>query len=191
MAKSINYETKVKNTKDGSIVFGHIHEDQVKSSIMLHGQKSKDYITMDQTAPREGWISSRCRGRYQVVSGDLIPKGQPAMYFDAASGDIVIRTKGRIRMEAENIDIIAKGSDNKNGNVTIDGNESINLISRKVDITADELFNVISDGTVQMAAVNIMKTYANTFEKLSGVGDKLLSTTAFSTSIDTNNFEES
>ena len=30
MSKSINYETKVKNTKDGSIVFGHIHEDQVK-----------------------------------------------------------------------------------------------------------------------------------------------------------------
>jgi hypothetical protein len=189
MSKSINYETKVKNTKDASIVFGHIHEDQVKSSLLLHGQKAKDYITMDQTAPREGWISSRCRGRYQVVSGDLIPKGQPAMYFDAKSGDIVIKTKGRIRMEAENIDIIAKGSDNKNGNVTIDGNESVNLISRKVDITADELFNVISDGTVQMTAINIMKTYANTFEKLSGVGDKLLGTTSFSTSIDTSKFE--
>ncbi len=190
MAKSINYETKVKNTKDGSIVFGHIHEDQVKSSLLLHGQKLNDYITIDQTAPREGWISSRCRGRYQVVSGDIVPKGQPAMYFDAKSGDIVIKTKGRIRMEAENIDIIAKGSDNKNGNVTIDGNESVNLISRKVDITADELFNVFSDGTVQIAAINIMKTFANTFEKLSGVGDKLLNTTTFSTSIDTSKLEE-
>ena len=56
MSKSINYETKVKNTKDGSIVFGHIHEDQVKSSLLLHGQKAKDYITMDQTAPREGGL---------------------------------------------------------------------------------------------------------------------------------------
>jgi hypothetical protein len=111
------------------------------------------------------------------------------MYFDAKSGDIVIKTKGRIRMEAENIDIIAKGSDNKNGSITIDGNESVNLISRKVDITADELFHVISEGTVQMTAINIMKTYANTFEKLSGVGEKLLGTTSFSTSIDTSKFE--
>ena len=87
-------------------------------------------------------------------------------------------------MEAENIDIIARGGDNKNGNVTIDGNESVNLISRRVDLTADELINIVTDGTMQTAALNIMKSYAGTFEKLSGVGNKLLGTTSFTSNLE-------
>ena len=106
---SKNYEAKTIQTKDGALKFGSIHDDDVKSSLLLQGQEALEYITFDQTAPRKRWLSNRCRGRYQVVSGDDIEKGQPAMYFDAKNGDIVIKTKGRIRMEAENIDIIARG----------------------------------------------------------------------------------
>lgn len=179
MAKSVNYESKVVQTKDGAIRYGHIHQDQVKSSVMLQGQGGLEYITIDQTAPRKGWISTRARGRYQVVCGDNIPKGQPGMYFDAASGDIVIKTKGRIRIEAENIDMIAKGSDGSNGNITLDGNESISLISKKVEVTADEVCNIMTDGTLQMSAINIMKMYGGSIEKLTGVGAKLLNTTSF------------
>ena len=181
---SKNYESKTIQTKDGAVKFGSIHDDDVKSSLLLQGQEALEYITFDQTAPRKRWLSNRCRGRYQVVSGDDIEKGQPAMYFDAKNGDIVIKTKGRIRMEAENIDIIARGGDNKNGNVTIDGNESVNLISRRVDVTADELINIVTDGTMQTAALNIMKSYAGTFEKLSGVGNKLLGTTSFTSNLE-------
>jgi hypothetical protein len=181
---SKNYESKTIQTKDGAIRYGHIHRDDVKSSLLLQGQESLEYISFDQTEPRKRWLSSRCRGRYQVVAGDDIEKGQPAMYFDAKSGDIVIKTKGRIRMEAENIDIIARGSDNKNGNVTIDANESVNLIGRRIDVTGDELVNIVTDGTLQTAALNIMKSYAGAFEKLSGVGTKLLSTTSFTSNLE-------
>ena len=34
MTKSKNYETKRTGTKDGMVSFGHIHPDQVKSSVM-------------------------------------------------------------------------------------------------------------------------------------------------------------
>ena len=80
--------------------------------------------------------------------------------------------------------LLQEEGDNKNGNVTIDGNESVNLISRRIDVTADELINIVTDGTMQTAALNIMKSYAGTFEKLSGVGNKLLGTTSFTSNLE-------
>ena len=60
---------------------------KVHSSVMMMGSTGGaddlEYITIDETEPRKRWITSRCRGRYQVKSGDDIPKGQPGIYFDA------------------------------------------------------------------------------------------------------------
>ena len=39
MAKSKNNESKDIRTKDGNLKFGHIHKDQVISSIMMQGQE--------------------------------------------------------------------------------------------------------------------------------------------------------
>lgn len=167
MAKSINYETKDLRTKDGNLRFGHIHSDQVKSSIMIQAQKGLDYITIDQTAPRDGWITSRCRGRYQVKSGDLIPKGQPAMYFDASNGDIIFRTGGRILMDAENIHIEAHGSDNNNGIISLKSNEQIILDSKRIDINGKESVSVYSGAELRLTSINIMKMYAASYQKLS------------------------
>ena len=88
MTKSKNYETCGKGTKDGQIKYGHIHQDQIKSSVLIQGQESLEYIVFDQTEPRKRWITSRCRGRYQVKSGDDIPKDAVGMYFDACNEQI-------------------------------------------------------------------------------------------------------
>lgn len=183
MAKSINYESKDIRTKDGNLKFGHIHKDQTKSSIMLQGQGGLEYITIDQKGATGKWITNRCRGRYQVKAGDEIPKGQPAMYFDASNGDIVIRTGGRIRMEAENIDIIANGPDNNNGIIHLKSNEEIKFETKKLTGNATESCSFFSNGNMQCTAQNIMKMYGGTFEKLTGAGAKLLSTTAFNSSV--------
>lgn len=180
MAKSVNYESKDVRTKDGNLKFGHIHDDQVKSSIMLQGQGGLEYITIDQEGERKRWITSRCRGRYQVKAGKEIPKGQPAIYFDAESGDIVIRAKNRIRIEAENIDMIAHGGDTETGIINIKGNEAVNISSeKKVNINGTESCSVFSNGDLQMSAQNVMKMYGGSIEKLTGVGAELLKTTAF------------
>jgi hypothetical protein len=166
MAKSLNYETKDIRTKDGKLRFGHIHQDQVKSSVMIQAQKGLDYITIDQTAPRDGWITSRCRGRYQVKCGELIPKGQPAMYFDATNGDIIFRTGGRILMEAENIHMEAHGSDNKNGIISLRSNEQILLDSKKVEANGAELVSIYSGAELKLTGINIMKMYSASIQKL-------------------------
>ena len=163
---SSNYETKDIRTKDGALRFGHIHQDQVKSSILLQGQGGLEYITIDQTDPRLGWITNRCRGRYQIKCGDNIPKGQPAFWLDCANGDIVISTRGRIRMEAENIDIIAYGPDNNNGNVNITASAKINMESKQVEINGKQSTSLYTNGSMQITATNILNMYAGDMQSV-------------------------
>jgi uncharacterized protein (DUF2345 family) len=184
MTKSVNNESKDLRTKDGNLRFGHIHKDQSKSSIMMQGQGGLEYITIDQEGSTKRCITSRCRGRFQVKAGKEIPQGQPAIYLDAESGDIVIRAKNRIRIEAENIDMIASGGDTQNGVINIKANEAINITSeKKVNIQGNESCNVFSNGNLQLSAENVCKMYGGSFEKLTGVGANLLSTTDFSSSL--------
>jgi hypothetical protein len=169
MTKSRNYETRSQGTKDGSIKFGHIHEDQVKSSALIQGQESLEYIVLDQTEPRKRWITSRCRGRYQVKSGDDIPKDAVGMYFDASNSDIVIRTGGRIRMEAENIDLIARGKTNSSGVINIHSNESVNIKTKRFTANANESISLFTDGEMQQTAINIMKIVAGSVQKMTSM----------------------
>lgn len=163
---SKNYETKDIRTKDGALRFGHIHKDQVKSSIILQGQGGLEYITIDQTDPRSGWITNRCRGRYNIKCGDNIKKDQAAFWLDAASGDIVITTRGRIRMEAENVDIIAYGSDNNNGNVNVVASQKINIEGKQVEINGKESSSLFTNGSMQITCTNILKIYSGDMQSV-------------------------
>jgi hypothetical protein len=169
MTLSVNYETRKISTKDGMISFGDIHSDQVKSSIMIQGQESLEYIAIDQTEPRKRWITSRCRGRYQIGCGDDIPKNEVGFWLNAESSDILIQTKGRIRMEAENIDLIARGPDSTKGVVNIISNESVNIESKKITANANESISIFTDGEMLQTAINIMKIYGGSIEKMTSM----------------------
>jgi len=169
MTKSKNYETKRTGTKDGMISFGHIHPDQVKSSVMIQGQESLEYIAIDQTEPRKRWMTHRCRGRYQVGCGDDIPKDQVGFWVNAESSDILIQTKGRIRMEAENIDLIARGPDPSKGVINIISNESVNVETKKFTVNANESLSLYTDGEMMQSAINIMKIYGGSIQKMTSM----------------------
>jgi hypothetical protein len=169
MTKSKNYETKRTGTKDGMISFGHIHPDEVKSSVMIQGQESLEYIAIDQTEPRKRWMTQRCRGRYQVGCGDDIPKDQVGFWVNAESSDILIQTKGRIRMEAENIDLIARGPDPSKGVINIISNESVNVETKKFTANANESISLYTDGEMQQTAINIMKIFSGSVQKMTSM----------------------
>lgn len=169
MAKSKNYETKILGTKDGQLRFGSIHGDEVKSSVMIQGQEALEYISIDETEPRRRWITSRCRGRYQVKCGDDIPKDKIGMWFNADSSDILIQTKGRIRMEAENIDIIARGPDPTKGVINIQSNESVNIETKRFTANANESISIYTDGEMLQSAINIMKIYGGSIQKMTAM----------------------
>ena len=173
MGLSQNLETKDVRTKDGNLRFGHIHKNQVKSSIMMQGQGGLEYITIDQTSPNQGWITTRCRGRYNLVCGDNIPDGDIAIYLNScgdkglSKGNIEIITKGTFKVQAKDIQLIATGTDNSSGRITLQSNEEIKLDSKQVNINAKEAMSLLSDGELNTTAKNIMKMTAGSYQKLS------------------------
>ena len=178
MANSLNKEIKDIRTKDGNLRFGHIHSDQTKSSIMMQGQGGLEFISIEQFGLRPGWIWSRCRGRYQIICGDNIQEEEVAFYLNSSGGsgtskgNIEIRTKGTFKVEAENIQLIARGGgNNKNGIVTIQSNEKIALDSKQINIKAEEGLGLYSSD-LNTTAKNIMSMTAGCFQKLSSSNPK-------------------
>lgn len=172
MALSENLEIKDIRTKDGNVRFGHIHNDQGKSSIMLQGQGGLEYISIEQVGERAKWIWSRCRGRYQIICGDYIKKDDVAFYLNTSGGDgfskgnIEIVTKGTFKVQAENIQLIASGNNNSNGVISLQSNEKIELDSKQINISAKEAMGLYASD-LNTSASNIMKMTAGSYQKLS------------------------
>ena len=167
MAKSQNNETKDIRTKDGNLKFGHIHDDQVISSMMMQGQESLEFVTIDQIDPRKRWVWTRNRGRYQVISGDDIPEDQIAIYISSAGangqspGNIEMFSKGTIKIQAENIELIATGTDNNAGNITLQGNQNIRLEGGKeINMDSKESTSISAAADLNLTATNAMKNKA-------------------------------
>lgn len=170
MAKPKNYNTVRYGTSDGEIQFGHMHTDGVTSAFSVRSAYDDlHYMQMDVDGDREGYTINRCPGVYQIQCGDYVKDDQPALFIEALNGDIIISApNGRIRMQAENIDIIAKGPDNKNGNVIIDANEKIELRSKNLETNQTAVCKLYSSGTIEAIGDGLMSIYGGLIESVDG-----------------------
>lgn len=172
MAKTQNYHTIGYGTKDGELKFGHIHEDQVLSSTILRsGHEPNHYITLDATGEKSRKHGTICRsmGSFQVVAGDNVPDEVPGVYIDAVNGDIILNAKnGRVRILAENIDLIANGPDGQNGVITIDANEKLILKAPTVDIRSKVSTKIFSEKTVECIGKGILNIYGGLIDCADG-----------------------
>ena len=171
MAKPKNNYTCDYGTNDGDIKFGHIHEDGEISSVMLRGKSSEHYITLEQTGKphRKSGTICRSRGTFQIVAGDdVIPKS-PGIYLEAASGDIcIIAPSGRIRMIAENIDLLASGADGENGVITLDSNEKVIIKAPTIDVSSIVSTKIFSEKTVECIGNGVLNVYGGLIEFVEG-----------------------
>jgi hypothetical protein len=104
-----------------------------------------------------------------VIAGDNVPDEVPAVYIDAINGDLVLNAKnGRIRLLAENIDIIADGPDGKNGVVYIEGNEKIILKSPTIDVRSTISTKIFSEKTVECIGKGILNIYGGLIDCADG-----------------------
>jgi len=163
MAQTKNYYTIRYGNRDGELKFGHIHQDNVLSSVLLRsGSEPLHYLSMDATGEdhRKHGTMLRSPGSFQVLAGDNVEKGKPGVYIDAISGDLVLRApKGRVRIEGINVDIIASGSDNNNGNVTIEGNDKVIIRAQSIDVNSKVSTKIFSEKTVDVIGKAILNIY--------------------------------
>ena len=88
------------------------------------------YFQMDKTgssktSPRKGGTIFRGPGAFQVRHGDGVEKEIPGVYIDSGNGDMILISQGRIRLIAEDIDLIATGGGGEHGVITVNANEKI------------------------------------------------------------------
>ena len=153
--------------RDGEIKFGHVHNDNELSAFMARsGSDPRHYVSLEATGNevRKGSTINRCPGTYQIKCGDDVTSdpenGTPAFFVECVNGDIIFSaTRGRIKFQAENIEFLASGADNKNGVITLKSNEKVEIISKNVEVNATSVAKFFSSGTTKVIGNAILDIY--------------------------------
>jgi len=169
MSEKENFYTLEYGNSDGAIRFGSLEsklngvQGEVISDVKLQASYEGHYITLDKDGPREGWTLARCPGTFDITASEYIegPGKSNAFIVTAKGGDIVLKCEnGDMRFEARNIELVANGADNKNGNVKIKANETINLNAKNVNIDAEVAWSFLSSGIGKIVCKTSMQMYA-------------------------------
>lgn len=164
-----NYDAVRYGNNHGSISFGHIHkEGDVTSSVLLQGFDGEHSICLDEDGQRKGWTSSIAPGNFQVECGSANEQSQDSLILNAKNGNIVIvATNGKIRMEADDIEFVARGSDGSQGNIKMTATENFYLDAKKVLINAKSFIKIASPGTCEICANSVLKIYGSMIRGIS------------------------
>lgn len=154
-----NYTAINYGNDHGKIHFGKISKDAaVTSSVMLEAQDGRHQFSMDKDGMRKGWTTSTCPGTHQIKCGMDNKKDQNSFFLEAENGDIIIKaTNGRVRIEGLDIDIIAKGPDNTQGNIQMVANEAISLDCKNLLLNGSSSYRLCTTGQAQITANSTMR----------------------------------
>ena len=175
MSKKENFHPYYIGTEHGRLSFGHVRDSNEISACMLQSgpDGGRHYIVMEETGSAEegtkGSTKSYCPGTFTVKSGkDIVnypdgkdePRNIPAIWYEAENGDIIIKApRGRIKLEAESIELTAKGFDGRTGNILLDADDKIALNAQIVDVKSRVSTKIFSESTVDMIGKGIMNVY--------------------------------
>jgi hypothetical protein len=181
MAEKINYDYKRIGTNDAEITFGEIDKYNITSGVTMRvGTSSPDgiphYFRMDKDGDakekgRRGTIFE-CPGSFQVKAGHSVKRGIPGVYIDSQNGDLVLKSSGRIRIIAENIDLIATGvpsEEGENGVININASEKIIIDSKgSVVVKSTVSTYIFSEKTTEIVGNAVLNIYGGLVEGVSG-----------------------
>ena len=176
MAQQENQHTGELGTAHGCITFGKVNTEsnQIDACKIQNGPDGgRHYIRMQETGSKEdgskGSTSIVCPGTLTALTGkDIVnypknskkPRDIPAMFFEAENGDIILTApRGKIKIAAEAIEIIAKGSDGKNGIVNINADDKILLDAQIVDVQSKASTKIFSEDTVHVIGKSLLNIY--------------------------------
>ena len=177
MSQKENKHPYQAGTEHGYISFGEVntYSNEIDACKLQNGPDGgRHYITMQETGDKEmgskGSTSIVCPGTLTALTGkDIVnyppgsdtPRDLPAIYYEAENGDIILTApRGKIKIAAEAIEIIAKGSDGRTGVVNIDADDKILLNSQTIDISSKVSTKIFSEKTVEVIGKGILNVYA-------------------------------
>ena len=176
MAQKENKHPYQAGTEHGYISFGEVntYSNEIDACKLQNGPDGgRHYIRMQETGSKEdgskGSTHVVCPGALTALVGkDIVnyppgsdtPRDLPAIYYEAENGDIVLTApRGKIKIAAEAIEIIATGSDGRTGVVNINADDKILLDSQTIDLQSKVSTKIFSEKTVDMIGKGIMNVY--------------------------------
>lgn len=176
-----------KGTADGEVVFGKVMDDTETTSVLINNRADKNgqhYIAMYKTGDdhlKSGTILRSMGGLY-AKAGDTISSGHdnsdgdgnakapdisenvPAIFLEATTNDIVLNApQGKVRICAQQIELVATGPDDASGNVIIDGNEAVIInAGQDLKLRGNGSVAIASGQRMDIIAKSILNTYGGT-----------------------------
>lgn len=159
----------------GTIKFGHLWMDgennletAVQSGVMLQAFDARHYVSLDINGVRKGWTLNRCPGTYQILCGTDLEADGVGYFLYAEMGDIILKSpNGRIRMEAQDVEIIANGTSNNRGNIELDSNTSVKIDTPMFDVNAKTGVRIFTPFTMDLVANTSLRFSSNFLRGLS------------------------
>ena len=176
MAQKENKHPFQLGTEHGGIGIGVVNtnSNQIDACKISNGPDAgRHYIRLQETGSKEdgskGSTHVVCPGTFTALTGkDIVnyppgsdePRGIPAIFYQAENGDIVLTApRGKIKIAAEAIEIIAKGSDGKTGVVDISADDKINLKAQIIDVNSTASTKIFSENTVHVIGKSLLNIY--------------------------------
>lgn len=148
---------------DGQLSFGEIsYDNSVTTDVMLKGSNGAHWMEFGKDGKRKGWTTFCTPGAFQIDCGNNLTKEQTGFYLNATNGDIRITAEnGKIILAANDIQIQSKGIDGTEGNIQLDANGgNIKLKGNNVTIDGTQSIKIVSTGLVALEGKTGMQILA-------------------------------
>ena len=138
------------NTSEGGTYYGHSNANNAKMAVQLRRIfpspfKRAQYIGLQQGGELDGSIICSAPSTFQIACGEA-PVQDVAGVWYAENGDINIHApRGRIRLSAMSIDLIATGDGKKTGYVSVNANTEFNVEAGNVVVNSDDNISLNSE----------------------------------------------
>ena len=140
----------------GEVAFETVDSQNNKQAVMIHrifpnpGFRRSQYIGLQCSGTLNGSINVSAPACYNVRCGEKPVNGFAGVTY-AENGDLVLfAPRGRIRIVAQDIDLIAEGNGSTTGFINIHSNAAIDMDTSEVRMQADDSVGIAAERKVDI-----------------------------------------
>ena len=169
MARDRNDFNRFGNTT-GEVVFDTVDKRKNKMAVVIKRIfpapqfRRSQYIGLHMDNELDGSISVSAPACYNVRCGEQPVNGVSAITY-AENGDIILfAPRGRVRIMAKDIDLIAEGNGADTGFVNIHSNSTVDIDTGEVKMTANDAIGIAAERNVNINSGQRVKISAGSLK---------------------------